>query len=100
RAGVVVWRVAGLVSFAVGEPVNAGIIVVMVLLSVAINTFQTYRSQQAADQLRAQCARTATALRDGQRSVVPRRELVPGDVIRLVAGDLVPADAWLITARD
>ena len=97
---VVILLLAGLVSFALGEPVNAGIIVVMVLLSVAINTFQTYRSQQAADQLRAQVAPTATALRDGQPTVVPRREVVPGDVIRLAAGDLVPADAWLITARD
>lgn len=91
---------ASLVSAIVGDPVNAGIILLMVLLSAGLNFFQSYRSQQAADRLRAQVAPTATALRDGQWVSVPRRDLVPGDVVRLSAGDMVPADGRLIEERD
>jgi Mg2+-importing ATPase len=97
---VVILLLASLISFFVGETVNAAIIAVMVLVSVALNFVQTWRSQQAATSLRAQVAQTATALRDGQWVEIPRREIVPGDVVRLAAGDLVPADARLLTARD
>jgi magnesium-transporting ATPase (P-type) len=61
---------------------------------------QTYQSQNAVEKLRAGVAPTATALRDGTWMEVPRRDLVPGDMIRLVAGDLVPADARLVQATD
>lgn len=97
---VVILLAASLISFWAGETVNAAIIAAMVLVSVILNFFQTYRSQQAANKLRAQVAQTATALRDGQWVEVPRREIVPGDVVRLSAGDMVPADARLLTARD
>ena len=72
----------------------------MVLLSAALNLFQTYRSQRAVERIRKEVAPTATVLRDGNWTEIPRRELVPGDVIRLTAGDLVPADAWLFKVRD
>jgi Mg2+-importing ATPase len=91
---------ASFVSALVGDNVNAGIILVIVLLSVGLNFFQSYRSQQAAERLRAQVAPTATALRDGKWVEVPRREIVLGDVVQLTAGDMVPADARLITERD
>ena len=48
------------------------------------------------ERLREKVALTATVLRDGNWSEIPRRELVPGDIIRLTAGDLVPADARLL----
>ena len=91
---------ASIVSAFVGELVNAAIIVVIVSLSVAVNFVQTFRSQQAADRLRATVAPTATVLRDGAFSEVPRVDVVPGDVVRLRAGDLVPADARLLEAKD
>ncbi len=97
---VVILLIASGVSAAVGDQINAGIIVVMVLLSVTLNFVQTSRSQRAAEQLRKEVAPTATVLRDGEWSEIPRREIVPGDVIRLVAGDLVPADARLLESRD
>jgi P-type Mg2+ transporter len=96
----IILLIASLVSALVGEIVNASIIAVMVLLSAALNFIQTFRSQRAADRLRLQVAPTATALRDGNWTEVPRREIVPGDVIRLLAGDLVPADGRLIQSRD
>jgi P-type Mg2+ transporter len=96
---VIVLLIASFISLLVGDPVNASIIVLMVLLSVALNFVQNYRSQQAADRLREQVAPTATVLRDGKWGEIARRELVPGDVIRLSAGDLVPADARLFEVR-
>jgi Mg2+-importing ATPase len=97
---VIILLIAALISGLLGEIVNASIVGVMVLLSAALNFMQTFRSRRAAESLRRQVAPTATVLRDGRWIEVPRREVVPGDVIRLAAGDLVPADARLIEARD
>ena len=91
---------ASAISAALGELINASIIITMVLLSVALNFIQTYRSQKAVDSIRKEVAPTATVLRDGNWIELPRREIVPGDVIRLAAGDLVPADAELLETRD
>lgn len=91
---------AAVVSGVVGEAASAVIITVVVLIGGAINFLQSYRSQMAVIRLRASVAPTATVLRDGQWSELPRIELVPGDIIRLSAGDLVPADAELVSARD
>ena len=97
---VIILLIAAGISAAVGDSMNAGIIVVMVLLSVMLNFVQASRSQRAAEQLRKDVAPTATALRDGQWRDISRRELVPGDVVQLTAGNLVPADACLLEARD
>jgi Mg2+-importing ATPase len=91
---------ASVISAALGEVINASIIITMVLFSVALNFIQTYRSQKAVDSIRKEVAPTATALRDSQWIEIPRREIVPGDVIKLAAGDLVPADADLLQTRD
>jgi P-type Mg2+ transporter len=96
----VVLLVASGLSVLLGDRVDAAIIASLVLLSVAINWVQTWRSQAAADKLRRQVAVTATLLRDGQWVERPPRDIVPGDVIRLAAGDLVPADARLLEPRD
>ena len=97
---VVILLIASVVAGALGEVVNAIIIAVIVLLSVALNFIQTARSLQAAERLRAQVAPTATVMRDGIWQELPRRKIVPGDLIRLGAGDLIPADAQLIEAHD
>jgi Mg2+-importing ATPase len=97
---VIILLIASLVSAFVGEIVNASIIALMVVVSIVINFFQTWHSQRAAERLRGQVAPRATLLRDGEWSELPWREIVPGDVIRLSAGDLVPADARLLESRD
>jgi Mg2+-importing ATPase len=96
----IILLVASAISAAVGEVLNAFIIALMVLLSAALNFIQTYRSQRAVERIRKEVAPTAAVLRDGDWAEIPRRELVPGDVIRLTAGDLVPADACLFEVRD
>jgi Mg2+-importing ATPase len=97
---VIILLVAGAISASLGQRADALIIITIVLVGIAISFWQTYRSQQAADRLRASVAPTATVLRDSQWQEVPLRAVVPGDVIRLSAGDLVPADSRLLDARD
>ncbi|HKM82775.1 MAG TPA: magnesium-translocating P-type ATPase [Candidatus Acidoferrum sp.] len=97
---VLILLIAAAVSAFVGDKVDAGIIAVIVLLSAVIDLSQTYRSQRAIEQLRKQVAPTATVLRGGEWKEIPRRAVVPGDIVRLSAGDLVPADARLVAARD
>src|SRR5438309_883396 len=97
---VLILLVAALISALTSEYLNAGLIGLIVLLSVTLNFVQAYRSRQAADRLRRAVVTTATVCRDGQWVEVPQREVVPGDVVRLAAGDLVPADARLLAAHD
>src|SRR5215471_21247389 len=93
---VIILLVASFISMAAGEWVNSVIILVMVLLGVGLIFFQTYQSQQAVEKLRKSVASTASVLRDGKWTELPNAEVVPGDVIRLTPGDLVPADARLL----
>jgi P-type Mg2+ transporter len=97
---VIILLIASAASAILGERVNASIIVLMVGLSVVLNFVQTYRSHRVAERLRDAVAPTATVLRAGTWSEIRRRDLVPGDVVRLAAGDRVPADAHLLEARD
>jgi Mg2+-importing ATPase len=97
---VVTLLFASAISAYLGEIASAAIIVLMVLLSAALHLTQRYRSHRAIDRLRGSVAPTATVLRDGAWRDLPRQQLVPGDRIRLAAGDLVPADARLIEAKD
>ncbi|MGZ3646399.1 MAG: HAD-IC family P-type ATPase, partial [Ktedonobacteraceae bacterium] len=97
---VAILLVASVVSAVLGDRVNASIIIVIVLLSNILNFVQTYRSQNAVEKLRSGVAPTASVLRDSIWLELPRREVVPGDIVRLVAGDMVPADARLVQATD
>ena len=96
----IVLLVASGLSALLGQTVDAALIATMVVLSVGINMLQTWRSQKAAERLRDRVAPTATVLRDGRWQELARRDIVPGDLVRLSAGDLVPADARLVEARD
>lgn len=91
---------ASAVSGLTGDATGAGIIFVIVLLSVSLDFVQEYRAENAAQALAARVALTAHVLRDGQVRVLPFSEIVPGDVVLLAAGDLVPADGILLDARD
>src|SRR5215471_6757793 len=82
------------------------IVCVMVAISVGLQFWQEYRSALAAEKLKALVRTTATVLRRPEPDVqaepreIPIAELVPGDIVRLSAGDLVPADVRLISSRD
>jgi len=97
---VLILLIAAIASAFLGDKVDAGIIGTIVLLSTAMDLTQTYRSKRAVERLRDQLAPTATVLRGGEWKEIQRRGVVPGDIVRLSAGDLVPADARLQIARD
>ncbi len=97
---VVILLLAAAASAFLGQYVDAIIITVMLLLGIAINFIQTYRSQAAADRLRDRVSSTASVCRDGKWLEISRTAVVPGDLIRLSAGDLVPADSRLLESRD
>ncbi len=97
---VLVLLIAAIVSICLGEVTDAGIIIAIVVLSNTLDFTQTHKSQNAMEQLRQRVAPTATVMRDGKWQEVRRMGLVPGDVVRLSAGDLVPADARLLESRD
>ncbi len=92
---IVVLLVAAVVMVAIGEPTDAVVIGIIVVLNALIGFFQEYRAEQAMAALRTMTAPHARVVRDGAESSITALELVPGDVIVLEAGDIVAADARL-----
>jgi Mg2+-importing ATPase len=110
---VLVLLVIGTVSFLTGDLKATVVVSAMVALSVLIQFVQEYRSSQAAERLKALVRNTSTVTRqyehvlpDGtvkhmsEKREVPFEELVPGDLVHLSAGDMIPADLRLLTSKD
>jgi Mg2+-importing ATPase len=89
-----------LLSAALGDWLDAAIILVVVTGSTLLGFVQEYRGSRAVAALRARLALTSRVRRDGGVAVLPAAELVPGDVVELAAGNLVPADGVVLDARD
>jgi Mg2+-importing ATPase len=96
---VVLLIAASGVAIAVGDHVDASIILVIVVLSAALGFVQEAQSENAVAALRARLALQATVIRDGTPREIPARELVRGDVVVLDAGDIVPADGRILEAN-
>jgi len=75
-------------------------ILLMVIIGAALRFFQEQRSDTAAQELQKMVTTTATVMQDGGKKEVALKDIVPGDLIFLSAGDMVPADVRLITAKD
>ncbi|MCW8470859.1 magnesium-translocating P-type ATPase [Fluoribacter gormanii] len=97
---VAILLIAAAVSAFTGNVVSSIIIIIMVIMSIGLDYFQSHRSLVAVKKLQKNIASTANVLRDGQWNEILCRELVPGDIIKLIAGDLIPADALLLKAKD
>ena len=89
---------ATLVSGFLGHTLEAVVITVIVLFAVLLGFIQEHRAGRALEALRKMAAPVARALRDADETLVPTRDLVPGDVVLLRAGDRVPADARVTQA--
>ena len=96
---VIVLLGAASLSVLVGEIIDALVILVIVLFSALLGFFQEYRAERAVDALKRMLAPTARVLRDRQPVVVSARELVPGDILLLEAGDRISADVRLLEAH-
>ncbi|HEX9136059.1 MAG TPA: HAD-IC family P-type ATPase, partial [Nitrospirota bacterium] len=90
----------GLLSFLTGDLRATVVIFVMVVLGVVLRFFQEMRADKAAEKLQAMVRNTATLMRGGEEEEVSLKMLVPGDIIRLAAGDMVPADVRVLSAKD
>jgi Mg2+-importing ATPase len=88
------------VSIATGDVAAASMIAAMIIIGVVMRYVQETRSERAVQALQDLVTITATVLRDGAETQVDIEQLVPGDVIRLSAGDIVPADVQLLTSDD
>jgi Mg2+-importing ATPase len=97
---VIILLIAALISVFVGDVTSAAIIFVIVLASVTLDFFQEYKAENAADLLRQKIIAKAAVFRDGNQCELPITEIVPGDLVFLAAGDIVPADARVLAARD
>ena len=101
---VILLAIIATVTFATAggasDYIGGCVMVAMILLAVSLRLIQETRADNAAAKLKAMIKVTATVVRDGQPREVPLRELVPGDVVKLSAGDMIPGDVRLLSAKD
>jgi len=103
---IVLLMVLSIVSFFTDDIPGATVMGVMVTVSVCLTFFQEFRSSRAAERLKAMVSTHATVLRstvEGEapsRREIPINRLVPGDLVHLSAGDMIPADVRLLSCKD
>jgi Mg2+-importing ATPase len=97
---VIILLLASSIEALTGDVAGFGVIAVIVLISVTLDFVQEHRAQKAAEALRQSVAVQATVRRGGQQMTVLPAQLVPGDIVLLCAGDLVPADGLILAARN
>ena len=97
---VILLIVLSVVSFATDDVDGGTVMALMVVLGVMLRFVQEARADAAAEKLKAMINVSATVIRDDVEMEIPLRQLVPGDVVKLSAGDMIPADVRLIAARD
>lgn len=90
---------AGVLTIVTGDAVDGAIILLLILLNVGLSIVQDYRAERALEALRNMLPMKARVIRDGAEVAVPATELVPGDVVRLFSGDLVPTDIRLLESH-
>jgi P-type Mg2+ transporter len=88
------------ISFLTGDARAGFVMAGMVALSVGLRFWQEARADAAAEELKAMIHVTATVVRDGVAREIPLRDLVPGDIVNLAAGDMIPGDVRLLTSKD
>ena len=93
---IIILLIATGLSIAVGELIDALVIIVIVLATAVLGFVEEFRSEKAVEALKKMTAPTATVLRDGKEVKISTGQIVPGDVLLLYTGDKVPADARLI----
>ncbi len=93
---IIILLVAVVLSAVIGELLDAGIIAAIVVFCAVLGFTQEYRAERALEALKKMLSPTITVLREGQEEEIPSKEIVPGDILLLEAGDKIPADARLV----
>ncbi len=86
---VILLILLGVISFITGDLRATIVILTMVILGIVLRYVQESRADNAAEQLKAMVRTTTTVIRDGQRREIPLKDLVPGDIVTLSAGDMI-----------
>ena len=89
---------AGILTIVTGDLVDGGIILGLIILNVGLSIVQEFRAEKALEALRALLPVQCRITRDGKDGTVPARELVPGDIVGIRSGDLIPADLRILEA--
>jgi Mg2+-importing ATPase len=97
---VILLTVLAILSFVTGDFRAGTVMLLMVVLGLSLRFVQETRADTAAAKLKAMISVTATVVRDGQAKEVPLKQLVPGDVVKLSAGDMIPGDVRVVSAKD
>src|SRR6266404_4297251 len=97
---VILLTVLAILSFATGDIRAGTVMLLMVVLGLALRFVQETRADNAAAKLKAMISVTATVMRDGETREIPLQQLVPGDIVKLCAGDMIPGDVRLMAAKD
>lgn len=97
---VYILLLAALISFLTGHRVDVFVILAIVLLNIAIGFIQEYKAENAVQALKGLLVPQCSVIRHGKLLTIPSKELVPGDVMRLSEGDLIPADGILFQSQD
>ncbi|MCW4003604.1 MAG: magnesium-translocating P-type ATPase [Candidatus Bathyarchaeota archaeon] len=97
---VIILLIAGIISGLLQEYANMIIVLTIIFISVILDYYQESKAEKAAELLKQKVTTTATVLRDNVKQEIKFPEIVPGDIIYLSAGDIAPADARVITAKD
>jgi Mg2+-importing ATPase len=97
---VIVLLIIAAFSLYFGQPFSALLVVLMAIISVFLSFFQEYRAGKEAEKLSEMVRATATVIRNGKSREVKIREIVPGDIVDLFAGDMIPADLRVISCKD
>jgi Mg2+-importing ATPase len=97
---VIILLIAAAISVFTGDMTDAAIIIFIILASVCLDFYQEYRAGNAVELLKQKITTTSTVVRGGVKAEVAISRLVPGDIILLSAGDIVPADARLFASKD
>lgn len=97
---IILLLVASIISYVVSETLNATVILVMLLMSVLIDFFREREARNAAEKLQLRVKTKAVVLRDGTEKEVLIQELVPGDIVLLHPGKIIPADGRVLISND
>ena len=90
----------GIISYLTGDLRGTIVILLMVILGIVLRYVQESRADNAAEKLKAMVSTTTSVVRDGKHQEIPLAELVPGDIVSFSAGDMIPADVRVVTAKD
>jgi Ca2+-transporting ATPase len=93
---VIILIIAALISMATGDAESTLVIIAVITLNAVLGTVQHFKAEQSLDSLKALSSPTAKVIRDGKKIEIPSKEVVPGDILMLEAGDMVAADGRII----